>query len=101
MHLSRHPNTTNGSISQCIKSLFCFFRTLAEVKIAKCRYVVWSADMTHVALLAKHNVNICNRRLESLCSIHENTRVKSGAWDDSGVFIYTTSNHIKYAISNG
>ncbi|GFG36116.1 hypothetical protein Cfor_03758 [Coptotermes formosanus] len=76
-------------------------RTLAQVKISKCRYVVWSADMTHVALLAKHTVNICNRRLESLCSIHENTRVKSGAWDDSGVFIYTTSNHIKYAISNG
>lgn len=76
-------------------------RTLAQVKIAKCRYVVWSSDMSHVALLAKHTVNICNRRLESLCSIHENTRVKSGAWDDSGVFIYTTSNHIKYAITNG
>ncbi|KAL2731958.1 coatomer subunit alpha [Vespula squamosa] len=76
-------------------------RTLAEVKISKCRYVVWSNDMSHVALLAKHTVNICNRRLESLCSIHENTRIKSGAWDDSGVFIYTTSNHIKYAINNG
>ncbi|GLV43141.1 Coat Protein (coatomer) alpha [Carabus blaptoides fortunei] len=76
-------------------------RTLAQVKIAKCRYVVWSSDMSHVALLAKHTVNICNRRLESLCSIHENTRVKSGAWDDSGVFIYTTSNHIKYTITNG
>ncbi|KAJ8876168.1 hypothetical protein PR048_024077 [Dryococelus australis] len=76
-------------------------RTLAQVKIAKCRYVVWSSDMSHVALLAKHTVNICNRRLDSLCSIHENTRVKSGTWDDSGVFIYTTSNHIKYAISNG
>merc|ERR1711936_1186958 len=25
----------------------------------------------------------------------------SGTWDDSGVFIYTTSNHIKYAINNG
>ncbi|XP_049801148.1 coatomer subunit alpha [Schistocerca nitens] len=76
-------------------------RTLAQVKISKCRYVVWSVDMTHVALLAKHTVNICNRKLKSLCSIHETARVKSGAWDDSGVFIYTTSNHIKYAISNG
>ncbi len=28
-------------------------------------------------------------------------RVKSGTWDDNGVFIYTTSNHIKYAITNG
>lgn len=76
-------------------------RTLAQVKMTKCRYVMWSADMSHVALLAKHTVNLCNRKLESLCSIHENTRVKSGAWDDNGVFIYTTSNHIKYAITNG
>ena len=76
-------------------------REMAKVKISKCRYVVWSADMSHVALLAKHTVNICSRSMELLCSIHENTRVKSGAWDDSGVFIYTTSNHIKYAITNG
>lgn len=76
-------------------------RSLSQVKINKCRYAIWSADMSHVALLSKHTVNICNRRLESLCSIHENARVKSGAWDDSGVFIYTTSNHIKYAITNG
>lgn len=76
-------------------------RTLAQTKISKCRYVVWSPDMTHVCLLAKHNVTICNRKLELLCSIHENTRVKSGSWDENGVFIYTTSNHIKYAITNG
>lgn len=76
-------------------------RVIAQVKIAKCRYVVWSADMSHVALLAKHTISICSRNMELLCSIHENSRVKSGAWDDSGVFIYTTSNHIKYAITNG
>lgn len=76
-------------------------RVIATVKIAKCRYVVWSSDMSHVALLAKHTVSICSRNMDLLCSIHENTRVKSGAWDDSGVFIYTTSNHIKYAITNG
>ncbi|XP_034230743.1 coatomer subunit alpha isoform X1 [Thrips palmi] len=76
-------------------------RTLSQVKISKCRYVVWSADMSLVALLAKHTVLICSRRLETKCSIHENTRVKSGAWTDDGIFIYTTSNHIKYAISNG
>uniref|UniRef100_A0A8D2PDY9 COPI coat complex subunit alpha n=1 Tax=Zosterops lateralis melanops TaxID=1220523 RepID=A0A8D2PDY9_ZOSLA len=26
---------------------------------------------------------------------------KGGAWDESGVFIYTTSNHIKYAVTSG
>ena len=46
-------------------------------------------------------ISICNRKLDSLCTVHENIRVKSGAWDESGVFIYTTSNHIKYAITNG
>ncbi|KAF2883804.1 hypothetical protein ILUMI_22390 [Ignelater luminosus] len=76
-------------------------RTLAQVKISKCRYVVWSADMMYLALLAKHTVTICNRKLDILCSLHESTRVKSGAWDDGGLFIYTTSNHIKYTIING
>ncbi|XP_030921093.1 coatomer subunit alpha, partial [Geospiza fortis] len=76
-------------------------RTLASVKISKVKYVIWSADMSHVALLAKHAILICNRKLESLCQIHENIRVKSGAWDESGVFIYTTSNHIKYAVTSG
>ena len=28
-------------------------------------------------------------------------RVKSAGWDDSGVLLYTTSNHIKYALHNG
>lgn len=74
---------------------------IGSIKLAKCRYVVWSSDMSLVALLCKHSVTICDRRLQYLCTIQENTRVKSGAWDDSGIFIYTTSNHIKYAITNG
>merc|ERR1719500_59249 len=63
--------------------------------------VIWSADMSMVALLSKHVVTIATRKLEVLCSVHENTRVKSGTWDDSGVFVYTTSNHIKYTLTNG
>ena len=76
-------------------------RQMGHAKIPKCRYVVWSSDMSTVALLSKHLVQICNKKLETLCSIHENTRVKSATWDDSGVLVYTTSNHIKYAITNG
>uniref|UniRef100_A0A2R5L8Q5 Coatomer subunit alpha n=1 Tax=Ornithodoros turicata TaxID=34597 RepID=A0A2R5L8Q5_9ACAR len=76
-------------------------RHLGSVKVAKVKYVVWSVDMNHVALLSKHTLTVCNRRLEVLCSVQESTRVKSGAWDDSGVFVYTTSNHIKYTLTNG
>ena len=70
------------------------------MKIPKCRCVIWSADMSMVALLSKHVVTIATRKLEVFCSAHENTRVKSGTWDDSGVLVYTTSNHIKYTLTN-
>ena len=76
-------------------------KNLGHVKISKCRYVIWSADMATVALLSKHCITICNKKMEVLCTVQENTRVKSGTWDDQGVFVYTTSNHIKYAITNG
>ncbi|XP_022914728.1 coatomer subunit alpha [Onthophagus taurus] len=76
-------------------------RTVAQVKVTSLRYVEWSSDMGYVALLGRHSVTICNRKLDLLCSLHESSRVKSGAWDDSGVFIYTTSNHIKYTLING
>lgn len=35
------------------------------------------------------------------CAVHETIRVKSAAWDDSGVLVYTTLNHIKYCLPNG
>ena len=76
-------------------------RTLASVRIPKARYVVWSNDSAYIAILARHQILICDKKLEQLCSIAENIRVKSGSWDDSNVFIYTTSNHIKYALTNG
>ncbi|XP_062521183.1 coatomer subunit alpha-like [Corticium candelabrum] len=76
-------------------------RSLGKVKMSKCKHVVWSPDMSHVALIGKHYVIICNRKLEVLATIHESVRLKSAAWDESGVLVYNTSNHIKYALNNG
>ena len=76
-------------------------RVLGSVRIPRAKYVIWSNDMAFVAILARHQILICDKKLDQLCSISENTRVKSGAWDDSNVFIYTTNNHIKYALVNG
>ncbi|VVD00684.1 unnamed protein product [Leptidea sinapis] len=79
-------------------------RTIASVKVAKCRYAIWNSDMSLVALLGKHTVTICTKKLEQLCSVTEGARVKSGAFDDSTpqpVFIYTTANHIKYCCKDG
>eukprot|EP00899_Mesostigma_viride_P004602 jgi/Mesvir1/14142/Mv12278-RA.1 len=74
---------------------------VAELSTPFVKYVVWSNDMSHCALLSKHAVIITGRKLQHKCTVHETIRVKSGAWDDSGVFVYTTLNHVKYCLPNG
>lgn len=65
------------------------------------RYVVWSQDQKHVALMSKHNVVLAGKNLEYYWSFHENIRMKSGAWDENGVFVYSTLSHVKYCLTNG
>lgn len=76
-------------------------RAMATLNVSKVKYVVWNDEKNLVALMSKHQITICNRKLVQLCSIHEIIRIKSGVWDESGVFIYTTLNHIKYALPEG
>ncbi|PPE02725.1 hypothetical protein GOBAR_DD00284 [Gossypium barbadense] len=74
---------------------------LGDLQTPFVKYVVWSNDMESVALLSKHSIIITNKKLVHKCTLHETIRVKSGAWDENGVFIYTTLNHIKYCLPNG
>ncbi|WVQ79748.1 hypothetical protein IAT38_001848 [Cryptococcus sp. DSM 104549] len=62
-------------------------KVLAEISTPPVKYVVWSTDG--------------NNALTQTALIHETIRIKSAAWDDSGVLIYTTLNHIKYALLQG
>jgi len=56
-------------------------KAVAELSTPAVKYVVWSPDNSHVALLSKHGVVIANKKLEQLCMVHETIRIKSGAWD--------------------
>ncbi|CAE6420726.1 unnamed protein product [Rhizoctonia solani] len=76
-------------------------KTLAELSTPPVKYVIWNADGSTVALLSKHTITIANKTMTQSSLIHETIRIKSGAWDDSGVFVYSTLNHIKYALPNG
>ncbi|KAF8586601.1 coatomer subunit alpha-2 [Ramaria rubella] len=76
-------------------------KVLAELTTPPVKYVVWSTDGTLVALLSKHTITIANKTLGQNSLIHETIRIKSGAWDDSGVFLYSTLNHIKYTLPQG
>eukprot|EP01025_Chloroclados_australasicus_P052828 TRINITY_DN6173_c0_g1_i3.p1 TRINITY_DN6173_c0_g1~~TRINITY_DN6173_c0_g1_i3.p1 ORF type:complete len:868 (+),score=125.06 TRINITY_DN6173_c0_g1_i3:140-2605(+) len=74
---------------------------LGELSCPQIKYVVWNSDMTRVALLSKHAIVISDRKLVHSVTVHETIRVKSAAWDDSGVLLYTTLNHMKYCLPNG
>lgn len=54
------------------------------------------------ALLSKDTVTIVNSKLEVVFSSpKERSKIKSGAWNGSGAFIYSTLSHIKYVLKNG
>ncbi|KAG7663675.1 uncharacterized protein J8A68_002791 [[Candida] subhashii] len=76
-------------------------KELSEISVNNVKYVAWSNNGQHLALLSKHTITIANRDLELITSMHETIRIKSAAWDDSGVLLYSTLNHIKYTLLNG
>ena len=73
----------------------------ADLSVNGVKYVIWSNDNEYAALLSKHNVTIVNRNLEQISTLHETIRIKSACWDDAGVLLYSTLNHIKFSLMNG
>jgi coatomer protein complex subunit alpha (xenin) len=53
-------------------------KALGELTTACVKYVVWSADGSHVALLSKHAVVLADKKLTHLATMHETIRLKSG-----------------------
>ncbi|KXJ89340.1 coatomer WD associated region-domain-containing protein [Microdochium bolleyi] len=76
-------------------------KSVAELAVNGVKYVVWSNDGLHAALLSKHNVTIVTKTLEQVSTLHETIRIKSATWDDAGVLLYSTLNHVKYTLMNG
>jgi len=65
------------------------------------KYVSWSEGHNFLALMTKFNITLTDRHLNIVATIPETSKIKSGAWDGSNVFIYSTSNHLKYALATG
>ncbi|KAF6812564.1 coatomer subunit [Colletotrichum sojae] len=76
-------------------------KSVAELAVNGVKYVVWSNDGLYAALLSKHNVTIVTKALDQVSTLHETIRIKSATWDDAGVLLYSTLNHIKYTLLNG
>eukprot|EP01061_Rhynchopus_euleeides_P014180 TRINITY_DN2462_c1_g1_i1.p1 TRINITY_DN2462_c1_g1~~TRINITY_DN2462_c1_g1_i1.p1 ORF type:complete len:1241 (+),score=601.51 TRINITY_DN2462_c1_g1_i1:82-3804(+) len=81
-------------------------KVTCEATAAKVKYVVWSPESARdgkVALLSKHSISILTKKgLKSVCSLHENSRVKSACFDEKAIVLfYCTMNHLKYCLPNG
>jgi coatomer subunit alpha len=77
-------------------------KVLAELQATRVKYVVWNKDYSAIALLSKNQIILASKQLEQYCIISEGVRLKGGAWDNAKpIFIYTTVNHVKYALYNG
>jgi coatomer subunit alpha len=78
-------------------------RIIGELQTSsqRIKYAQWNDDCSLVALMGKHVIILANRSLQQQCTVTETVRVKSGAWDSHGVFVYSTLNHIKYCLPNG
>ena len=76
-------------------------KSAGELSVNGVKYVIWSNDGENAALLSKHNVTIVNKSLEQISTLHETIRIKSACWDDAGVLLYSTLNHIKFSLMNG
>lgn len=76
-------------------------KELSTVQMNNAKYCVWSHDGQYLALLSKHTIIIVNKKFEIVMSMHETIRIKSAAFDDTGVLFYSTLNHIKYVLLNG
>jgi coatomer protein complex subunit alpha (xenin) len=76
-------------------------RLLADVQVGRVRYVFWNSEHSLVALVSKFGLTVCGKQLDVMCSVTETVRLKSGAFDENDIFIYTTSNHIKFCLPIG
>jgi coatomer subunit alpha len=57
--------------------------------------------MHNTFLTADAAIMITNNNFSMHSLIHETICIKSGAWDDTGMLIYSTLNHMKYCLSQG
>lgn len=91
--------TSEGMVLYDIQAM----KVVGELKIQSrhpIKYVIWSAKHKYVAMFSKSNIHIAKANLDECSFTFENSRIKSGAWDQD-VFVYNTHTHIKYLLPNG
>jgi coatomer subunit alpha len=81
-------------------------RIISSCDASGVKYVSWSTNYEHLALMAKRTIYLSDRSFKNVQVTHvDSTGVKSGAWDTSNplgaIFYYTNSFHLKYLLPQG
>lgn len=63
--------------------------------------IVMSPDKRYIACIGENRITICDGMLNILSKTKEARKIKSAAWDETGVLIYSTPVHIRYVLTNG
>lgn len=98
---------TNGRILMKTEEKVILYDTqarkvISELQVPRVKYIFWNKDFSMIALMSKHQLVLANKQLDQLSSVSETVRLKGGCWDTvKPVFVYTTLNHVKYALPNG
>ena len=76
-------------------------KVMCELAIADVKRVQWTPTFTHCVIMSKNQVLVCNKTLQVQNQQKEASKVKSGCFDETNAFVYSTSTHIKYVFLEG
>jgi coatomer protein complex subunit alpha (xenin) len=76
-------------------------KVMAELQASDVKQVYWSSNFSNLAIVTKTGIIMSNKNLEVVNTVKETQRVKSGCFDESNAFIYSTSTHLKYLFCEG
>lgn len=99
----------NGCVLLKLDNKMVLYDVQQGREVAECaapgnvKFVAWSSSESDalLAIMTKDTLVITTSRLEVLSSVTERTQIKSGVFNEDGVFIYTTTSHIKFLLLNG
>jgi len=63
--------------------------------------IYWTPNFTHLTVITKASIIILNKNLQIVNSQKETSKIKSGCFDESNSFVYSTSTHLKYMFLEG
>ena len=69
--------------------------------ISEVKRIFWTPQYCHLVVITKTGIHVLNKSLHLINSQRETSKIKSGCFDETNSFVYSTSTHIKYIFLEG